>query len=231
MLIETRGQFAWINITMDKHAIEAHLRQCGVIAIVRARRGGDPLVRVVEAIAAGGVRAVEVTLNTPGALPAIEAATEKLAGVEVCIGAGSALDAESCRLAILAGAQYIVCPITSEAVIRMAHRYGKPCIPGALTPNEIFHAWELGGDLIKVFPSDQGGAAYIRAVRAPMPQIPLVPTGGVRVENMADFADAGATAVGVGGSLVSDALIESEDYAAITENARRYQAAWDEAKQ
>ena len=214
---------------MDKHTIETFLRKQGVIAIVRARRGGDQLVRVVEAIAVGGVCAVEVTLNTPGALQAIEAATAKLGDAGVCIGAGSVLDAESCRLAILAGAQYIVCPITSEAVIRMAHRYGKPCLPGALTPNEIFQAWELGGDLIKVFPSDQGGAAYIRAVRAPMPQIPLVPTGGVRVENMADFVAAGATAVGVGGSLVSDALIDAEDWAAITENARRYQAAWDGA--
>lgn len=215
---------------MDKHAIESHLRAHGIIAIVRAARGGGQLVRVVEAIAAGGVRAVEVTLNTPGALQAIEAASDRLAESGVCIGAGSVLDAESCRLAILAGAQYIVCPITSEAVIRMAHRYGKPCIPGALTPNEIFHAWELGGDLIKVFPTDQGGPAYIKAVRAPMKQIPLVPTGGVRVENMAEFVAAGAAAVGVGGSLVNDVLVDAEDYPAITENARRYQAAWHAAQ-
>lgn len=216
---------------MDKQALVQYLTDKGIVAIVRADSGSDDLVRVVEAVAEGGVRCVEVTMTTPGALDCIETAAGKLKGADVLIGVGSVLDAETCRLAILAGAQYVVSPVLAEEVIRMAHRYGKPALPGAFTPTEIFRAWELGGDLIKVFPSSVGGAEYIKAVKAPMPQIPLVPTGGVTVENIKDFLDAGAAALGVGGNLVTKKLVAARDFKGLTENARKFADAFRAAKE
>lgn len=210
---------------MDKHGIVNYLLKHGIVAIIRAQTG-DGLVKVVEAVAAGGVRCIEVTMTTPGALRCIEDAATALKGADVCIGVGSVLDAETARLAILAGAQYVVSPITSEGVIRMAHRYGKPVLPGAYTPTEIFTAWELGADIVKVFPATHGGLEYLKAVRAPMPQIPLCPTGGVTVDNLKDWVAAGVSAVGVGTALVQPKLVQAGDYAAITENARRFSETW-----
>lgn len=215
---------------MSKQSILNYLLEHGIIAIVRADSGGDDLVRVVEAVAEGGVRCIEVTMTTPGALECIETASKKLAGADVLLGVGSVLDAETCRLAILAGAQYVVSPVTSEPIIRMAHRYGRPALPGAFTPTEIFNAWEQGGDLIKVFPSSVGGADYIKAVRAPMPQIPLVPTGGVDVDNIKDFIAAGSAALGVGGNLVSKKLVDSKDFKGLTANARKFAEAFRAAR-
>lgn len=210
---------------MDKHRIVNYLLKHGIVAIIRAE-SGEGLVKVVEAVAAGGVRCIEVTMTTPGALRCIEDASKALAGADVCLGVGSVLDAETARLAILAGAQYVVSPITSEGVIRMGHRYGKPVLPGAYTPTEIFHAWELGADIVKVFPASHGGLEYLKAVRAPMPQIPLCPTGGVTVENLRDWVAAGVSAVGVGTALVPPKLVQAGDFAGITENARRFSEAW-----
>ena len=215
---------------MDRNEIAGYLVKGGIIAIVRADSGGDDLVRVVEAVAEGGIYCIEVTMNTPGALSCIETAAARLEGSPVLLGAGTVLDEESCRLAILAGAQYIVSPTTSPAAIRMAHRYGKAALPGAYTPNEIMYAWEEGGDLIKVFPATLGGLAYIKAVRAPLPQIPLVPTGGVGLDNLADFVKAGAAAFGIGGGLVPKRLIEERNFKGITENARRFRKALDAAR-
>ena len=214
---------------MNKQEINNYLTQHGIIAIVRAD-SSDGLTRVVESIMEGGVRCIEVTMTTPGALECIEAVSKKLAGADFCLGVGSVLDAETTRLAILAGAQYIVSPITSPEVIQMAHRYGKPCMPGAFTPTEIYNAWMLGGDMIKVFPANFGGLDYIKAVRAPLPQIPLLPTGGITLDNLADFVDAGVAAVGVGSNLVSKKLIEAQDYKGLTENARRYAEAFQTAR-
>lgn len=210
---------------MDRHAILNYLLKHGIVAIIRAD-SADGLVRVVEAVAAGGVRCIEVTMTTPGALGCIENATKALAGADVCLGVGSVLDAETARLAILAGAQYVVSPITSEPVIRMAHRYGKPALPGAYTPTEIFNAWELGADIVKVFPATHGGLDYLKAVRAPMPQIPLCPTGGVSVENLKDWVAAGVSAVGVGTNLVQPKLVQAQDYAGLTESAKRFSEEW-----
>lgn len=215
---------------MTRHEIVQYLLDNGIVAIVRADKGGDALVKIVEAIAAGGVKCIEVTMTTPGALECIKTATEKLKDVDVLIGVGSVLDAETARLAILAGAEYVVCPITSEAVIRMAHRYGKPVMPGAFTPNEIFNAWELGGDIIKIFPATLGGLEYIKAVRAPMPQIPVIPTGGVDLSNLSEFMQAGISGVGIGSALVRKDLIANEDYAGLTALARQYADAFQAAK-
>ena len=214
---------------MNKQELNNYLTQNGIIAIVRAD-SSDGLARIVEAVMEGGVRCIEVTMTTPGALEGIEAASKKLAGADVCLGVGSVLDAETTRLAILAGAQYIVRPITSQEVIQMAHRYGKPCMPGAFTPTEIYNAWMLGGDIIKVFPANCGGLDYIKAVRAPLPQIPIAPTGGVDLNNLADFVKAGVVAIGVGGNLVSKKLIEAQDYKGLTDNAKRYAEAFQAAR-
>ncbi|HDP35624.1 MAG TPA: bifunctional 4-hydroxy-2-oxoglutarate aldolase/2-dehydro-3-deoxy-phosphogluconate aldolase [Candidatus Hydrogenedentes bacterium] len=214
---------------MDKQAIHNYLTQNGIIAIVRAD-SSDGLVRTVEAVMEGGVRCIEVTMTTPGALACIEAASKTLTGADVCLGVGSVLDGETARLAILAGAQYIVCPITSQEIILMAHRYGKPCMPGAYTPTEIYNAWVMGGDIIKVFPASCGGLDYIKAVRAPLPQIPVAPTGGVDLNNLADFVKAGVAAVGVGSNLVSKKMIEAQDFKGLAENARRYAEAFKAAR-
>lgn len=206
---------------MDKYTAIRYLLDNYIIAIIRADSGSD-LVTIVKAVAAGGVRCIEMTMTTPGALQALEQASKELANEDVLLGVGSVLDEETCRLAILAGAQYIVSPIVSVPVIRMAHRYGKPVLPGAYTPTEIFNAWENGADLVKVFPAEIGGAAYIKAIKGPLPQIPLVATGGVSADNLKDFVEAGASGVGVGGNLVSKKLLAARDFDGITKNARAF---------
>jgi 2-dehydro-3-deoxyphosphogluconate aldolase/(4S)-4-hydroxy-2-oxoglutarate aldolase len=187
-------------------------------------------VRTVEALVKGGIHCVEITMTTPGALQCIETASKEFAGQDVLLGVGSVLDAETARLAILAGAQYVVCPVTSADTITMGHRYGVPVLPGAFTPTEIFNAWELGGDLIKVFPATLGGLEYIKAVQAPMPQIPLVPTGGVDAANLHTFVAAGVAAVGVGSALVNKALVATGDFGSIEARAKRFAEAYAKAK-
>lgn len=211
---------------MDRYQRIQYLKEKGIVAIVRADQGGDALVRTVEALVQGGIHCVEITMTTPGALQCLESASAKLEGQDVLLGVGSVLDAETARLAILAGAQYVVCPVTSAPAITMGHRYGVPVLPGAFTPTEIFHAWELGGDLIKVFPATLGGLDYIKAVKAPMPQIPLVPTGGVNVDNLHTFVEAGVAAVGVGSALVSAKLMAQGDFAGIEAQARKFADAY-----
>jgi 2-dehydro-3-deoxyphosphogluconate aldolase/(4S)-4-hydroxy-2-oxoglutarate aldolase len=215
---------------MDRYQRIQYLKDKGIVAIIRADQGGDDLVRTVEALVKGGIHCVEITMTTPGALQCLETASRQLKGQDVLLGVGSVLDAETARLAILAGAQYVVCPITSPGAITMGHRYGVPVLPGAFTPTEIFNAWELGGDLIKVFPATLGGLEYIKAVKAPMPQIPLVPTGGVDAQNLHTFVEAGVAAVGVGTALVSKKLLADRDFAGIESQARRFADAYAAAK-
>jgi 2-dehydro-3-deoxyphosphogluconate aldolase/(4S)-4-hydroxy-2-oxoglutarate aldolase len=215
---------------MDKYATINYLLDKCIVAVVRADSGGDDLVRVVEAVAAGGVHCIEVTMTTPGALECIETAAKKLAGADALLGVGTVLDAETCRMAILAGAEYVVSPTLSLAAIQMARRYGKPMIAGAYTPSEILTAWEQGSDLVKVFPASIGGPEYIKALKGPLPQVPLVPTGGVELDNIAAFLKAGASALGVGGNLVSKKLLAARDFKGLTENAKRFVDAVREAK-
>lgn len=209
---------------MDKMTVLDYIRRHGIIAIIRADSGED-LVRVVEAVAEGGIRCIEVTMTTPGALRCLELAAARLSASDICLGVGSVLDAETARLAILAGARYVVSPVLAPGVIETAHRYGCPCLPGAFTPTEIFTAWEAGADMVKVFPASLGGLDYIKAVRAPLPNIPLVPTGGVDLNNLAAFVAAGVSAIGVGGNLAGKDLIKAGKFAEITENARKYATA------
>ena len=207
---------------MDKHAAIQYILDKCVVAVVRADTGGDDLVEVVKAVADGGVHCIEVTMTTPGALQCIEAASKQLARADALLGVGSVLDSETCRMAILAGAQYVVSPNMSIPVIQMARRYGKPVICGAYTPTEILTAWENGSDLVKVFPCSVGGADYIKAIRGPLPQIPLVPTGGVNLDTVEPFLKAGAAALAVGGNLVSKKLLADRDFAGITKNAKAF---------
>lgn len=209
---------------MDRQTVVAHIIACRLIAIVRVP---DPaqLLPVAEALHAGGVEVIEFTLTTPGALEQIRVARERF-GDALVVGAGTVLDVEMAQQAIEVGAQFIVAPNVDPAVIRLCHRrrYNLPVIPSALTPTEIVAAWTAGADLIKVFPASVGGPGYIREVLAPLPHARLVPTGGVTTENVMEFLNAGAVAVGVGSSLVDKAAVAAKDWPTLTERARRFVA-------
>jgi 2-dehydro-3-deoxyphosphogluconate aldolase/(4S)-4-hydroxy-2-oxoglutarate aldolase len=202
--------------------------ETGVIAIMRAD-SSEQLIAAADAIKAGGVRAIEVTMTTPDALGVIEQARARY-GDEVLFGVGSVLDAETARAAILAGAQFVVCPTLKVATIELCKRYSVPVFPGALTPTEVLTAWEAGADVVKVFPSSFGGSKYIKALLAPLPQVRLCPVGGVSAENAADFIGAGAAALGVGSAIVNSKILASGDLGALTERARALIAAVKEGR-
>ncbi len=194
------------------------IEQDGVVAVVRL----DDLSKAVpltEALVAGGVRAVEFTFTNPAAAAAITAARDAL-GDRTLIGAGSVLDAETARVAILAGAAFVVTPTVSLPVIEICNRYGVATVIGALTPTEILTAWQAGATYVKVFPASQGGPRYLRDIRGPLPQIKLIPTGGVDAANAGDFIRAGAVAVALGSNLVDVRSVASEDWPTITTRAR-----------
>lgn len=194
--------------------------RCGIVAVIRAK-SGELLVDVAEALLAGGVDVMEVTFTVPGAVRVLERVTEKL-GSRVLLGAGTVLDSETCRAAMLAGAEFIVSPATNLEVIKMCRRYDKLVMPGAFTPTEVISAWEAGADIVKVFPSDVTGPAYLKALKGPLPQVRLMPTGGVNLETAAEFLRAGACALGVGGSLVEAKAVEVGDMQRIEQLARQF---------
>jgi 2-dehydro-3-deoxyphosphogluconate aldolase/(4S)-4-hydroxy-2-oxoglutarate aldolase len=196
------------------------IREKGVVAIMRAS-SSDQLLAAADAVKAGGVNAVEVTMTTPGAIEVVKQATAKY-GDDVLFGVGSVLDSETARAAILSGAQFVVCPTLDLNTIEVCKRYSVPVVPGAYTPTEILTAWQAGADMVKVFPASVGGPAFIKALKGPLPQIKLVPVGGVNLDTTADFIRAGAEVVGVGGSLVNQKLLEAKEFDQIAENARRY---------
>jgi len=205
---------------MSSHfEILKHLMDGKAVAIVRLD-SGERLVQVAEALKAGGITVIEFTVSTPGAIDMIQEASSRF-GDDVLLGAGTVLDPETARAAILAGAQFIVTPALNLATIELCHRYGKPIVPGALTPTEMLTAWEAGADMVKVFPASLGGPGYIKSVLAPLPQLRLVPTGGVSADNAADYLKAGAVALGVGGKLVDKAAVARGDWDAITSEAQR----------
>jgi 2-dehydro-3-deoxyphosphogluconate aldolase/(4S)-4-hydroxy-2-oxoglutarate aldolase len=199
----------------------ARIREVGVVPIVRAPSPEDAL-RAAEAIIAGNIGIAEITLTVPNALRVMEKVVEKF-GDQVLLGAGTILDPESCRAALLAGAEFIVTPSLNLHVVEVARRYGKPCLPGALTPTEIVAAWQAGADLVKVFPCGPvGGPKYIKALKGPFPQIELVPTGSVNLETTPEFIKAGAAAVAVGGELVDLKALREGRLDVISANARQY---------
>jgi len=196
--------------------------ECGIVAVVRFADPG-PLVDVVKALADGGVTVAEVTFTVPNALDVIREAKRQL-GDRVLLGAGTVLDPETARAAFLAGAEFLVSPAVNLDVIRMARRYDKLVMPGAFTPTEILAAWEAGADIVKVFPADIVGPAFFKAVRGPLPQVKLMPTGGVDLTTAAEFLKAGAVCLGVGGQLVEPQAVANRDFARITTLAKQYTA-------
>ena len=206
---------------MKSHsAILDHLLAEKVVAIVRLE-SAEGLLGAAEALRLGGISCIEFTFSTPGALDMLKEASARYRD-EVLLGAGTILDPETARVAILAGAQFIVTPTLNFETIAMARRCGKPIIAGAMTPTEMLAAWEAGADLIKVFPASAvGGSEYIRAVLAPLPHLRLVPTGGVSADNAAQYLKAGAAAIAVGGSLVDRETVRRGDWPRVTQEAER----------
>ena len=205
---------------MSKEQDLARLQSTGIVAVIRAP-SGELLVDVAEALLAGGVEVMEITFTVPQAHRVLEQVASRL-GSKILLGAGTVLDSETARIAMLSGAEFIVSPVVNLDVIRLCRRYDKLVIPGAFTPTEVLTAWEAGADIVKVFPSDFTGAAYLKVLKAPLPQVRLMPTGGVTLETAPAFLKAGAYALGVGGSLVEAKALAAGDMARIESLARQF---------
>ena len=203
--------------------ITRRLLASGVIAIIRTDTS-DQLLAAAQALVDGGITAMEVTMTTPNALEVIRDASAKF-GDSILMGVGTVLDEETCVSAILAGAQFVVTPVTKPAVIRVCHRYGKPIASGAFTPTEALHAHESGADFVKLFPADQLGPGYIKSLLAPLPMLRIIPTGGVTPETARAFLEAGCVALGAGSSLVSKDILQSRDWPALTARAEKFVSA------
>ncbi len=214
---------------MNHSEIVTQIESTGVVAIIRAASSGE-LVEVVNALRDGGLTCIEVTMTTPNALDVIKAARQQV-GEAAAIGVGTVLDAETARAAILAGAQFVIAPITDLPTIEICKRYSVPVIPGAFTPTEVVRAWQAGADFVKVFPTGGLGARYLADLHAPLPQIKLIPTGGVTLENVAEFISAGVSAVGIGSALVRKDWLEKKDFAAIKREAGQWLQAVKRARE
>jgi 2-dehydro-3-deoxyphosphogluconate aldolase/(4S)-4-hydroxy-2-oxoglutarate aldolase len=191
-----------------------------IVAVIRAENG-DLLVDVAESLLAGGVEVMEVTFTVPRATRVLEKVADRI-GSRILLGAGTVLDTETCRTAILAGAEFIVSPAVNVDVIELCKRYSKPVMPGALTPTEVITAWQAGADIVKIFPSEITGPKYLKALHGPLPHIRLMPTGGVNLETAAEFLRCGACALGIGNSLVDPKVVASGDLKKIETLARQY---------
>jgi len=205
------------------------IRAIGIIPVVRAQSAGEALA-AVDAICSGGIPVLKITMTVPGAVQIINELAKRL-GDDALIGAGTVLDAETARQCIDAGARFIVSPSLDVPTIEACRTLRVPVFPGAMTPTEVVTAWKAGADAVKVFPANAvGGAAYLKSLKAPLPQIELVPTGGVSLKNIAEYIAAGALAVGVGADLVDLAAVRDGDAASITAKAREYVAAVNAAR-
>jgi 2-dehydro-3-deoxyphosphogluconate aldolase / (4S)-4-hydroxy-2-oxoglutarate aldolase len=193
----------------------------GIVAVIRGA-SPDKILPVAHALQKGGVTTFEITVETPKVLSLIEQVRDEL-GDKVVVGAGTVLDSETARAAIMAGAQFVFSPTVDPQTIQLTKRYGVVSIPGAMTPTEILNAYQHGADVVKVFPAYVLGPGFLKDVRAPLPQIPLMPTGGINLSNAADYIKAGAVAIGLGGSLVSFKENMDEAYlASLTETAQKF---------
>lgn len=206
---------------MDKTKIMQHMQELSLVPVLRASSAQEAIT-IADAIMAGGVNILEVTMTVPGAIHVIEQLANHH-GDKLLLGAGTVLDPETARNCILAGAQFIVSPALDLRTIELCRRYSVPIMPGALTPTEIVSAWQAGADVVKVFPcSALGGAKYLKALQGPLPQIQLIPTGGVSLATAEEFLAAGAFALGVGGDLVDAKAAREGRTGVITENAQKY---------
>jgi len=214
---------------MDKKGVFDRIVAEGLVPVIRVTSAAEAL-DVADAIKEGGCSVIEITMSVPGAIDVIKDLTKKY-GDSIIMGAGTILDPETGRAALLAGAQFIVAPTLNLELIRLAHRYSAVVIPGAMTPTEILTAWEAGADMVKVFPAAQlGGPEYIKALRGPMPQILYVPTGGGSLQNAGAFIKAGATALGAGGELVDKKAMKEKKFNIISDNTRAFLKAIREAR-
>lgn len=213
---------------IQKLTVLSRVVESGLVAIVRTD-SPEQAARIAEACAEGGVAALEVTFTVPAAASVIESLTKRYQPEQIAIGAGTVLDPETARIAILAGAQFLVSPALSIETARLANRYQIAYMPGVATPREVVEAMECGCDILKVFPGETLGPTFLKAVKAPLPQAALMPTGGVSIDNVATWIAAGAVAVGVGGNLIAGA--KTGDYKSITELSKRFLAAIQGARQ
>lgn len=205
---------------MPREATVQKISSTGIVAVIRADNG-EILADVTQALIEGGVTAIEVTFTVPKAHKVLEYVADKF-GDQIQLGAGTVLDAETARIAILAGAEFIVSPIVDLPSIEISHRYDKAMMAGALTPTEVVRAWQAGSDVVKIFPSDLTGPSYLKSLKGPLPQVRMMPTGGVNLDTAESFLKAGACALGVGGSLVEKSAIQSGNMDRIRDLAKQY---------
>ena len=203
---------------MKREEILNQILERKTVAVIRLK-DSEKLKKVIEALALGGVTVAEITMTVPNAIDLIKKISNEVSG-NIIVGVGSVLNSETANAAIKAGAKYVVSPILKEDIIQTAHEYDVPVMPGCFTPTEIYNAYELGADVIKVFPADSLGVNFFKGVLAPMPFLKLMPTGGVTLTNVVDWLKAGAVAVGLGTSLLNKEAIENENYNLLTQNAK-----------
>jgi 2-dehydro-3-deoxyphosphogluconate aldolase / (4S)-4-hydroxy-2-oxoglutarate aldolase len=202
-----------------KEQIISRIKEGGLVAVVRAE-GAEQAVRITEACIEGGVAAIEITFTVPGAQDVIGELAKRYTKGEIILGAGTVLDPETARIAILSGAQYVVSPCLNGETVKLCSRYQIACMPGAMTIKEVVECMEAGADIVKVFPGELFGPAIIKAIKGPLPHAPLMPTGGVSLDNVGEWIKAGSVAVGVGGNLTAGA--KKGDYASIASIARQF---------
>lgn len=214
---------------MTKEQVKKRILDVGIVPVVRAESAAQAM-RAAEAVRSGGIPIVEITMTVPGAVELIAELAKSMGG-EVLIGAGTVLNAETAQRCLDAGAEFLVSPGFDLGTVSLAKKQGKLMLAGALTPTEVITAWNAGSDLVKIFPcGNVGGAKYIKALKGPLPQIPMVPTGGVNLATAAEFIAAGASALGIGGELVSASALKSGNTASITEAAKQYVSIVREAR-
>jgi 2-dehydro-3-deoxyphosphogluconate aldolase/(4S)-4-hydroxy-2-oxoglutarate aldolase len=204
---------------MEKQGIKKWITDNKILAVVRLKET-DRLLKVIEALMKGGVKGIELTMTIPNALKAIESAANEF-GSNIMLGVGSVIDDKTALMAIDAGAQLVVSPIFKPVIVEKVIQAHKVAIPGCFTPTEIQTAYELGADFVKIFPADNLGMSFIKSIRAPLPHLNVIPTGGVTLDNAIDWINHGASAVGIGSALVDKKAIENEDYSKLTENAKK----------
>jgi 2-dehydro-3-deoxyphosphogluconate aldolase/(4S)-4-hydroxy-2-oxoglutarate aldolase len=204
----------------ERARIVREIERIGVVAVIRLHDARQ-LRSVTEALAAGGVRAIEITMTVPGAIGLIEELASSLKS-EFVIGAGTVLDPETARQVVLAGAKFVVSPVFKTSLIEVGHNYDVPVMPGCFSPTEILSAWEAGADIVKVFPATSLGPSFFKDIRGPLPQLRLMPTGGVTRENAGDWIRAGAVAIGAGTALVDSKAVAEGRLDVITANARHF---------
>ena len=204
---------------MDKLQVISKIKEVGVVAVVRAE-SAEQAIKITDACIKGGIPAIELTFTVPGANKVIEELAKHYSEDEIILGAGTVLDPETARIAILAGAQYIVSPYYDEATIRLCNRYAVPCMPGCMTIHDVVKSLEMGCDIIKLFPGDVFGPNMVKDIKGPIPQANIMPTGGVSADNVDEWIKAGVVAVGAGSSLTKGA--KTGDYEAITAEAKKF---------